>query len=73
MRENGALQRIKGKWSVAKTNGCNNNSNFTPIPFADVVSLFALLLFGMFVASIIILCEKMYYKKQKDSTNYLGH
>ena len=57
--------RIKEAWKEKKAAfKCNSNEDLRPIPFSSIVSLIALLFFGIFIASLILLLEKIYHNRK---------
>ena len=70
VRQTGALFRIKEAWKEKKAAfKCNSNEDLRPIPFSSIVSLIALLFFGIFIASLILLLEKIYHHRHRKTVN----
>ena len=66
IRQTGALHRHSKKWRTEdQPTGCDSKNLLTPISFNKIISLVALLLLGIFLASVTSLFEKMLLKKTR--------
>ena len=63
IRQTGALHRHSKKWRTEdQPTGCDSKNLVTPISFNKIISLLALVLLGISLASITSLCENMHSK-----------
>ena len=61
LKQSGSLHRIRQKWrGMENTAKCDTASDLRPISFHKIVSLIALLCFGIWLALITLIIEKKF-------------